>query len=154
MLCGAACSRTVPVSKGLNSLSKIAEQVPAIGDLDGVWGALTNTVSISASSIAGDNLDAGSITQPGGHGGSFAVWQEINHFVGLQIHQHRTVTPSASPRPIIDTEDSRHWHRLSGTVGRRKTQQGIGTCRCRDASRQTRSSFAAKSEPEVMLEIA
>ena len=153
MLRGAARSRTVSVTKGLNGLSKIPEQVPAINDLDGVWSALTNTVGISTSSIGGDDLDAGPITQPGGHGGSFAVWQEINHFVGLQVHQHRTVTPSASPCPIIDTEDSRHWHHLSGTAGRRKTQQGIGTCRCRDAGGQTRSSFAAKSEAEVVLKI-
>ena len=54
----------MPVPKGLNGLSKVPEQVPPIGDLDGRRGALTDPVGIDAGTIAGDDLDAGPITQP------------------------------------------------------------------------------------------
>jgi hypothetical protein len=64
MLRGAPRSHTVPVTKCLNGLSKVPEQVPAIGDLNGTRGALTNTVGVGASAIAGDDLDAGPVNSP------------------------------------------------------------------------------------------
>ena len=99
VLRGTAGGRTVPVTKGLNSLSKVAQQVPAIGNLGRAWSALADAIGIGAGAIAGDNLDARAVTQPGGDGGSFAVRQQIDHLVRLKVHQHRAVLPSA-PIPL------------------------------------------------------
>jgi hypothetical protein len=116
MLRGAPGSGIVPVTKSLNRISKIAEQMPTIGDLDGARSTLTNAVGIGASTIAGDDLNAGPIAQPRGDSCSLAIGQEINHFVRLEVDQHRAIATTASPRPIIDAEDTRHRHDLSGTA--------------------------------------
>jgi len=154
VLRGAPGSGTVPITKGLNGLSKVPEQVPSIGDLHGPWSALTNPVGIGSGTIAGDDLDARPITQPSGNGGSFAIWQEIDHLVRLEVYQHCAVASPASPCPIIDAEHARHWLDLSGTAARRETQKGIRTRRSRDARGQSRSGFAAESKPELMLKIS
>ena len=44
MLRGAPGSGIVPVTKSLNRISKIAEEMPTIGDLDGARSTLTNAV--------------------------------------------------------------------------------------------------------------
>ena len=106
----------MPITKGLNGLSKVPEQVPPIGDLYGPRSALTDPVGIGSGTIAGDDLDAGPITQPSGDGGGFAVWQEIYHLVRLKVYQHRAVASPASPCPIIDTEHAQHRLDLSGTA--------------------------------------
>jgi len=154
VLCSAPGSGTVPITKGLDGLSKVPEQMPPISNLDGAGRALTDTVGIGSGTIACDDLDAGPIAQPGGDGGRFAVWQKIDHFVGLEVYQHRAVASPASPCPIIDTEHARHWRRLGGTASRRETQQGIGARWSRDACGQSRSSFAAESKSELMLKIS
>ena len=55
--CTTGCG-AVSVSQGLDSLPKIAEQMPPVGDLNGVRSALADPVGIGAGTIAGDNLDA------------------------------------------------------------------------------------------------
>ena len=65
VLRGAPGGGTVPVTKGLNGLAQVPQEVPTIGDLDGAWSALTDPVGIGASTITGDDLDAWPLTQPG-----------------------------------------------------------------------------------------
>ena len=91
----------MPITKGLNGLSKVPEQVPPIGDLYGPRSALTDPVGIGSGTIAGDNLDARPITQPSGNGGSFAIWQEIHHLVRLEVYQHRGSCPGAWCRKVF-----------------------------------------------------
>jgi len=49
----------VLIGEALHCIAEIAEQVPSVGDLDGVGRTLTNAVGISASTVSGDDLDAG-----------------------------------------------------------------------------------------------
>ena len=76
VLRGATGGSIVPVTKGLNGLAQVAEQMPSIGDLDRAWGTLTYAVGIGAGTIAGDDFDAWTITQPGGDGGGLAIGQQ------------------------------------------------------------------------------
>jgi hypothetical protein len=117
MLRGAPRSGIVPVTQGLNRISKNAEEMPTIGNLDGARSTLTNAVGIGTSTIAGDDLNAGPITQPRGDGRSLAIGKEINHFARLEVDQHRAITTTASPCPVINAENTRHRHDLSGTAG-------------------------------------
>jgi hypothetical protein len=142
MLHSASGGGIVPVTKSLNRLAKVSQQMLPICDLDGAGRALTDPVGIRPGTIAGDDFDAGPITQPGGDGGSFAVWKEIDHFVRLEVHQHRAVAATASPSPIVDAEDARHRRNLGETAAGRETQQGIGTCRA-----EMRAAIRAPASP-------
>lgn len=97
----------VPITQGLDSLSKVAEQVPSIGDLDSSRCALTNAVSVSAGTIASDNLHARAITQPVGDGGGLTIGQKIDDFVRLKVHEHGAVAPTPPPGPVINAQDAR-----------------------------------------------
>ena len=61
MLRGTARGGVVPVSQSLDGLSEFAEQMPAIGNLDGTRSTLTDAVGIGAGTVPSDDLDAGSI---------------------------------------------------------------------------------------------
>jgi hypothetical protein len=73
MLRGSPSGSIVPVTKSLDGVSQIAQQVPSIGYLDGARGTLTNAVGVGARSIPSDDLDTGAITQPGGDGGGLTI---------------------------------------------------------------------------------
>ena len=53
------CCCAKPVGESLNGISKIAEQVPSIGNLYDARRTLTDVVGINAGSIARDNFDTG-----------------------------------------------------------------------------------------------
>lgn len=109
---GGACGRgTVPTGEILDGITEIAEQMPAIRNLHCVGSALTNAIGISASTIAGNDFDAGLTAQPAGDSGSFAVRKQINDLVRFQVYEHGAVAVSALPGPIVHPEDPGCWRR-------------------------------------------
>src|SRR3954451_1696978 len=68
LLRGTLDGSMVPVDHRLDRLAEIAQQVPAIRDLNSIGCALPNAVSISTGTIPGDDRDAGVLAQPGGQG--------------------------------------------------------------------------------------
>jgi len=169
MLRGATCGGIVPVTESLDGLSRIAEQVPGIGDLDGVWGALTNAVGVGAGTIAGDDLDPRTITQPDRDGGGLAIGQEIDHFVRFEVHQHRAVVATTSP-PLywlsngyaVGTFASSAHSSMPSTRGAAtfSVERRAGARRSRVSGLvgadigEARSGFTAEHEAEVVLEIS
>jgi hypothetical protein len=109
MLSGAHRGGTVPIRQASDSVTKIAEQMPPVSDLHGTGRALANAVGVGAGAITGDDLNTGTIAQPCGESGRFAIRQQIDHLVRLQIDQHSAVALSASPGPIIYPEDAWRW---------------------------------------------
>ena len=116
MLGGTVGCGSMPVTQGLDSLAEVAEQVPSIGDLDGIRGTLPDAIGVGAGMIAGDDLDARPVPQPGGNGGGLAVGQQIDHPVGLDVDRHRAVAAPAPPGPVIDSEDTRRRRDVGGQI--------------------------------------
>ena len=54
----------MPVECPGQSVAEIAQEMPAVPDLDGLGCAAPNTVGIGASTVTGDDLDARVILQP------------------------------------------------------------------------------------------
>jgi hypothetical protein len=144
----------MPIAQGLNSFSEVAEQMPAVGDLDRAWSALADPAGIGAGAITGDDFDAGTIPQPGGDGRGLAVGQQIDHLVRLEIDEDGPVSTAALPGPVIDAQDARRRHRLRVRPGGCQTQQCVGTCRNRDPCSQPCTRFAAECEAKMMLEFS
>jgi hypothetical protein len=150
----AAGGGTVPVTEGLDSLSEVAEQMPSVSNLNGAWRALADPVGIGAGAIAGDDLDAGTILQPGGDGGGLAIGQQIDHLVRLEVHDDGPVSTTSLPCPVIDAEDTRCHHQLSARSRRCQAQEGVGACRNRDPCSEARARFAAEREAKMVLEFS
>ena len=68
-------------------ITKVAQQVPAIGDLYGVGSPLTDPVRVGTSAITRDDFDTRMSTQPGRERRRLTVRQQIDDLVLLQIDQ-------------------------------------------------------------------
>ena len=105
MLGGANGGGTMPVGELLYGVAEVAEQMPSICHLDSVRRALTDPVGIRASTITGDDLDARMTAQPPTDCRRFAVRQQIDDLVRLQVHQHRAVAATPPPSPVVDPKN-------------------------------------------------
>jgi hypothetical protein len=138
----------------LDSLPKIAEQMPPVGDLNGVRSALADPVGIGAGTIAGDNLNAGMILQPGRDRCGLAIGQKIDHCVGLEVDDDGAVSATSLPRPVVDAENSRCGCRRRARPRRCQAQQRVGACGHRDPCGQARSGFAAECKAKMMVQFS
>ncbi len=89
--------------------TRILEQMPAVSDLDSVRCSYPSALGVCPTAVATDNFYARVLTQPCREGLCLSVRQDIDHRVTLQIDQHRSITPSAAHRPIIDPEHAGCW---------------------------------------------
>ncbi|WP_243634798.1 hypothetical protein [Roseicella frigidaeris] len=47
---------TMPIGKGLHGIAQIPQQMPAVRNLPGSWGALSDPISIGPGTVACDHL--------------------------------------------------------------------------------------------------
>ena len=68
----------VTVESVAHGVTQIAQQVEPVGHLDRLRSAGANTVGEGTGPVAGDDLDARMILQPGGYGLGTAVRQQLD----------------------------------------------------------------------------
>lgn len=81
------------VGAGLDRVTKVAQQMPSVADLDGLGRALAYTIGIGTGPIPGHHLDAGMLLQPGGQRLRLTVGQEVEHAVPLKYRCAQCVGP-------------------------------------------------------------
>ena len=105
---GSDAPDTLLSAKGIRECADTAhEQMPAIGDLDGLGGTLARPVGVGAGAIAAEDLDAGVVLQPGGEGLSGPVGQEIDGDTPLLVHQERAVGAATLAGSVVHAEHTR-----------------------------------------------
>jgi hypothetical protein len=104
--CGPQRSRLL-IQQPLQEVTKIAQQVPTIGHLNGVGSALGGPVGVKASTISADDLNPRMCLEPGRQSRSAALRQQIHEVVLLQIDQDRAIGLAFVFRPIIDPKHTR-----------------------------------------------
>ncbi len=77
----------VSVDNSPDGVTEVAQQVPAIGHLDCIEGALANAAGIGARTVTSDDLDLGALTQPRRERRGLAVWQEFHDRVAFEIDE-------------------------------------------------------------------
>jgi hypothetical protein len=80
----------------------VFEEVPTIGDLDGLGRTLGCGVAVARATIPGNELDAGVIAQPGAPGATRALRQECNDAAALEITDDGAVLASLAPGPVVN----------------------------------------------------
>jgi hypothetical protein len=79
--------------------------MPAIRNLNRIWGTSPHAVGIVAGPIAGDDLDAGMRLQPCLDSLGLAVTQKIDWpIIILQIDDDGAVASAATPCPVVDAQ--------------------------------------------------
>jgi len=97
----------MPLAHAVERRREIAQEVEAIGDLDRLGRALPGPVRIGPGPVAADEFDARMRAEPRCQGRRFAIGQEVDHPVALEIDQQRAVALAPAPGPIIDPEHAR-----------------------------------------------
>lgn len=136
----------------LESLANIAKEVPPIDDLTGVGSSGPNAFGKDFGAIASDDLDGRMSFEPVRQRAGIAIGKEIDDLVSLQIDDHRSVSPSAAPGPLVDADDTRlcGWKNVMEAD---KPQEGISARVHPKTAGQPFASFTAKCQTQMALDI-
>lgn len=77
--------------ESVERLREIADEVEAVGDLDGVWRPEPGALGVCTPAVAGDELDPGVGAEPRRERPRFAVGQEVDDGVALEIDEESAV---------------------------------------------------------------
>ena len=97
-------SGMLTLDNSANGVAKIAQQVPAIGDLNSIRRTLAHAISVGSRAVASDHLDTRVLAKPCGQCFCLLVRQEIHNLVALQIHQNGSVAVASAPSPVVDSQ--------------------------------------------------
>lgn len=133
-------------------IGQIVQEMPPVRDLNGGGRTLADAISVGASTITSDNLDARMSFQPCGNGVSLAVGQQVDRTIALKIDQNGAVTLAAAPRPVVDADDARCWdrrHRLRPD----QTQQRVAADRHGEPGGQPGAGIPARTQGDGALRL-
>ena len=91
----------------LGHLPCVAEQVPAIGDLDRGRRTGSDRAPIFSRAVPRDKADFRPDPQPGGQRFGIAIGQQVDRRPVLEIDDDRAVARAFPQRPIVDADDRR-----------------------------------------------
>src|SRR3954467_7879323 len=93
-------------------ITAVAQQMPPVRDLNGLWRSLAGSIGVGAGTIADDDLDRRMVLEPRGQGLDRAVGQQVDAAPALEITEDRAVALAFAPGPVIDPEDTRRERRI------------------------------------------
>lgn len=94
-------------------VAEVAQQMPTIRSLNGLWRSQPDTLGVGAGAIAGDDFDLRMGCQPSGNGFGLAIRQQLDGPVAFEIDDDGAVAAAAAPCPVINTDDPSGWWRRS-----------------------------------------
>ena len=87
-------------------LTAVAAHMKSVGKLHRARCSPAGAIGVVASAIATDNFGWLALAEPVTQTIGSAIWQEIHHFTGGNVHQHRAEPVTTAHREIIDAEHS------------------------------------------------
>ncbi len=97
----------MPIESPRHGIVEVAQEMPSIAHLDGIWSPPADAVGIAAGAITGNDLSTRMILQPGRNCVTLAVRQQVDRPVALQIDDDGAVALAAPPCPVINADDAR-----------------------------------------------
>src|SRR4051812_50106618 len=92
-------------------ITAVTQQMPPVGDLNGLRRSLAGALGVGAGPIADDDLDRRMVLEPRGQGLGRAIGQQVDAAPALEITQDRAVVAALAPSPVIDPEHPRRERR-------------------------------------------
>jgi hypothetical protein len=101
---GFSQSRLVLVEEVFQSVAEIAQKVPSICYLLGVWSPVSGALSVSLRTVAANHLDAGMGFEPVRQALCRPIGQEVDDDMALKIIKDRAVVVAPAQREIIHSQ--------------------------------------------------
>lgn len=117
---GGAPITVVAVENGLQGVTQIAQQMPAVGDLGSSRRSGADAFGIGARAVAGHDGDARVGLQPSRDRLRLSIRQQLDGAVAFQIDDERAIAPAAAPSPVVDADDPRRWPWLGSAAAARR----------------------------------
>jgi hypothetical protein len=105
--CGGLQLRPQTIEHPFERFAKVAQDVPAVGHLDGIWRTFADTTSIFGGAITCDNLNARMALQPGRNCLCGSFWQQIDHVMSLTVDKNGSVHSTTTKCKIVQSEHAR-----------------------------------------------
>jgi hypothetical protein len=131
-------------------ITAVAQQMPPVGDLNGLRRSLAGSIGVGAGPIAHDDLDRWMVLEPRGQGLGRAVGQQVDAAPALEITEDRAVALAFAPGPVIDAEDTRRERRIEIGLAD-AAQQGRRADRHADPGGHVRSWIAAQRQGDGVM---
>src|SRR5215469_5779117 len=106
-------TRPLTIQQPLHVFAQVLDQMIAISHLGGIRQRSVHRISIGTSPISADYLNLRMVFEPGEHGRTGAVRQQVEWPVGLEVDQDRSILVCTSHGKVIDAQ---HRHIRSGRV--------------------------------------
>ena len=126
----------------------VLDQVPAVGNLNGLWRPLRCSLSISGATVARHHGDLGVCRKPSRYGCWLPIRKQVDDAALFEIADHRAVALTALLREVVNADD------LDGSGHRRRAaqdaKQRVPAHRQHQSARQSRGGPASKSDAQMM----
>lgn len=99
----------VSVQHALEAFAQVFQQVPSIHNLFCLGCALADAKGVLLGAISGHDLDIWVGFEPGCQSIGLSIWQEVNRFVGFEIHDQRSLGVTSLEGEVVHTDD---FHRI------------------------------------------
>src|SRR5829696_1649539 len=90
----------------LQSEGEAVEEVPAVGDLEGVGSTRVDALPADVRAVAGDHLHAGVLPEPPRYGFYRVSFEEVHHPAALEVHQDGARGVSPPEAEVVHAQDA------------------------------------------------
>lgn len=136
----------MPVDHRPQRIAQIAQQMPAVRDLDRRWRA----VGVSPRAVTGDDLDTRVRPEPSGQGLGLPIRQQVDDLVALEIDQGGAVAVAAPERPVVDAQHP-GWRSNHRGLAHHQAQQRVRADRHGEPLGQPSAGLAAGDQADLTL---
>ena len=150
---GSAQIAVVLVEDRAQRVTAVAQQMPAVRDLDGVRRAPGGSLGIGAGAVADHGGHPGMRLQPRRQRVGAAVGQQVDNPAALEIAQDRAVVMALAPCPIIHAEHPDRWDR-PGITGTDTVQQRRAADRHAHGGSVSGAGVAAEDQADCPMDRA
>ena len=113
----------------------ILEQMPTVGDLDGLWRSAVGRGTVACPSVPADHFNLAVGPEPIGNGLALAIRQDIDHGAPLEMNDKASITTAAPLGEVVNADHART--SLGATPSASSTAKPVETTTSLSGSRRT-----------------
>ncbi len=133
----------MPLHRLKSSSAAVLQQVPPVGDMDGIGRTAATAIGVARAPVAGDHLNTRAGAQPSCEAVGLSIGQQVDDAVAFQVNEDRAVTLATLPGSVVDPEHARRHDKGRRRATTDEAEQGRAAHGRADPLSQARAGPAA-----------